>query len=172
MKVKLAVVQPLSYSGAEEPKNAEQALVYVDQAVEQGARIIVLPEGYPGPASPHSEYDGIEPLLQRAHQHGVYIVASRILPAPGGHYMAVHLLGPDGQVRGTYRRTTPAGPYIYKDIDAWQFDYVQGEELPVFETEYGRIGLLVCSEVYAPELSRTLALKGAEIILAPAGRVD
>jgi predicted amidohydrolase len=39
----------------------------------------------------------------------------------------------------------------------------------VFEIEGASIGLLVCSEVYVPELARALALKGAEIIFMPAG---
>jgi predicted amidohydrolase len=39
----------------------------------------------------------------------------------------------------------------------------------VFETAFGRIGLLVCSEVYVPELSRALALQDADVIVYPAG---
>ena len=42
-------------------------------------------------------------------------------------------------------------------------------DLPVFDTEFGKIGVLICSEVYAPELARILALKGAEIVFFPAG---
>jgi predicted amidohydrolase len=69
-----------------------------------------------------------------------------------------------------YRRTTPPGPYIYRDIDAWGFDYAESDEPPaVYDTRLGRIGLLVCSEVYVPELARGLALQGADVILFPAG---
>jgi hypothetical protein len=44
-----------------------------------------------------------------------------------------------------------------------------GEELPVVDTEIGKIGLCMCSEIWAPEVPRVLTLKGAEIILAPGG---
>jgi predicted amidohydrolase len=73
-------------------------------------------------------------------------------------------------VAATYRRTTPHGPYIYRDIDAWQFDYAAAGDPPrVVDTPLGRIGMLVCSEVYVPELSRLLALDGADLIVYPAG---
>ena len=56
------------------------------------------------------------------------------------------------------------------DIDAWAFDYVEAGDAPkAIETRLGRIGMLVCSELYVPELSRVLALKSADLIVYPAG---
>jgi predicted amidohydrolase len=46
---------------------------------------------------------------------------------------------------------------------------VPGDEFPVFETTHGKVGLAMCSEVYMPEVSRALALRGAELIFMPAG---
>jgi predicted amidohydrolase len=171
VQVRLAVVQPRTFRGREADRNVEAGLRYLDEAVRIGAQIICFPEGYPGPANPRHDYDAMEPLQAKARSNGVFVVASRIEPVAHGpgHHMVLHLIGPEGAILGTYRRTTPLGPYIYKDIDDWQFDYVVGDELPVIETMHGRIGLLVCSEVYAPELARILALKGAELLLAPAG---
>ncbi len=42
-----------------------------------------------------------------------------------------------------------------------------GDELPVFETRLGNIGILICYDLRIPEAARTLALKGAEIIVLP-----
>jgi predicted amidohydrolase len=47
---------------------------------------------------------------------------------------------------------------------------VPGSEFPVFETVHGTVGLAMCSEVYMPEVSRALALRGAELIFMPAGK--
>ena len=44
-----------------------------------------------------------------------------------------------------------------------------GDEFPVFDTAHGKVGLAMCSEVYMPEVTRALALRGAEIIFMPAG---
>jgi predicted amidohydrolase len=76
---------------------------------------------------------------------------------------------PDGRPQGKYRRTHPPGPWIYTGGKYWDFMYVAGDEFPTFQTEHGTLGLAMCSEVYVPEVSRALALRGAEIILLPAG---
>lgn len=42
-----------------------------------------------------------------------------------------------------------------------------GDDLPVFDTDLGRIGILICFDIRIPEAARTLALKGADLILLP-----
>lgn len=171
MKVRVAAVQPRSRMGAEEHRNAEESVNWLDRAVEAGADLVVFPEGYPGPANPSNDYDAFGPLSGRAARHRLHVVGSRIEPAGGGgHHMTLHLIGDSGETVAVYRRTVPLGPYIYHDIDAWKFDYVAADaELAVYETRLGRIGLQVCSEVFATESSRVLAIKGADLILYPAG---
>src|SRR5205085_12035196 len=43
------------------------------------------------------------------------------------------------------------------------------DAFPVFDTVHGKVGLAMCSEVYVPEVTRALALRGAELIFMPAG---
>jgi predicted amidohydrolase len=169
--MRLALIQPRSQSGALEPRNFEDALEWLSRAAEAGADLVVFPECYPGPANPMNAYDAIGPLAQRAAELGVHVIAGRIEPADDERYhVTLHLIDDEGQTVGVYRRTTPTGPYIYRDIPAWDFDYQESDEEPaVFETRLGRIGMLVCSEVYSPELSRVLALKGADLIVYPVG---
>jgi predicted amidohydrolase len=52
----------------------------------------------------------------------------------------------------------------------WEFQYRPGDEFPVFDTVHGKVGLAMCSEVYMPEVTRALALRGAELIFMPAGK--
>jgi len=173
-KVKIAVIQPKSFKGERERENVTSALTYLDSAIEKGAKIICFPELYPGPSNPSSNYDSTE-LNEKAKTNKVYIIKSRIEKEQGvaelPYSVCAELIGPDGEVIGKYKRTTPSGPYLYRDEGglALGFDYQQFSDLPVFDTEYGKIGILICSEVYVPELSRILALKGAEIVFYPAG---
>jgi predicted amidohydrolase len=169
--VRMALIQPQSSWGPNEEKNVAGALQWLDRAAEAGVQLVVFPEGYPGPTNPKNSYDAIGPLRSRARERKLHVVAGNIESAPGGgHYVALHLIGDEGQLIGTYRRTTPKGPYVYHDIPAWQFDYREASDgLQVYDTKVGRIGLLVCSEVYSPELSRALAVQGAEILVYPAG---
>jgi len=71
------------------------------------------------------------------------------------------LFSPKGLV-GTYIKTNPTQGEI-------EHGQVPGNKVDVFETEIGKIAMLICYEVWFPELSRIAALKGAEIICFPTG---
>lgn len=169
--VRIALIQPQSFWGPNEELNIKGSLHWLDECSKAGVRLVVFPEGYPGPTNPTNSFDALTPLRKRARELHLFVVAGNIEPVAGsGHYVCLHLIGDDGSIIGTYRRTTPKGPYVYHDIPMWQFDYKEASEPPrVFGTSIGRIGLLVCSEVYAPELARALAVLGADIVLFPAG---
>ncbi|HUW49156.1 MAG TPA: carbon-nitrogen hydrolase family protein [Patescibacteria group bacterium] len=172
MHVKIAVVQTRTFVGEDEEKNVSRALKYIDQAVEKTAQVICFPETYPGPWRAPISFSPIEALCDKAKEEKVYVIAGTIEKVETGQkgcYNVAVLIGPEGKVLGKYRRTTPAGPWGYKSGNHWDFDYVEADELPVFETQFGKIGILICSEVYVPELSRILALKGAEILFLPTG---
>jgi predicted amidohydrolase len=172
MNVKVAAVQTKTFLEADEQeKNIERAKEYVAEAAKQGAKFVCFPETYPGPWKAPLSYSPVAPLEEMARKHGVYIVAGANCPVPGNPgrgYTSQILVGPEGLV-GRYNRTTPKGPWIYKGGRFWDYDYQEDNELPVFDTPFCKVGLLICSEVYVPELSRILALKGAEIIFLPAG---
>lgn len=170
MQIRLAAVQPQSGAGPTEARNAADALDWLDRAADAGADLVMFPEGYPGPVSPANSFDALGPLAERARTRKVHVLASRIAKVAAGYAIELHLIDDTGRTAGVYRRTTPRGPYVYYDIPAWQFDYVAGDAPPaVVETRLGRIGMLVCSELYSPELSRVLAVQGADLILYPAG---
>jgi predicted amidohydrolase len=171
MSFRLAAVQPRSHTGADEQRNLEDALGWLERSAEAGADLVLFPEGYPGPTNPRNDYDAITPLARKTAELGLHVVAGGLeAAADGRHHVVLYLIDDHGGIAEPYRRTTPAGPYIYRDIEAWGFDYVEADaEPPVYETRLGRIGLLVCSEIYVPELARSLALRGADIILCPAG---
>jgi len=172
VKVTVAAVQTKTELEADEQtKNIERAAEYVAEAAGRGAQFVCFPETYPGPWKAPLSYSPVEPLKEMAKQHNVFIIAGANCPVPGNEkrgYTSQIIVGPDGTV-GRYNRTIPKGPWIYKGGRFWDYDYQEGDDLPVFDTPFGRVGILICSEVYAPELSRLLALKGAEIIFLPAG---
>jgi len=73
---------------------------------------------------------------------------------------AAILIHPDGRVDTYEKWFLPTfGPFEEK----LYFD--EGEHLPVFETIYGKIGLLICYDLYFPEISKAYCLQGADIII-------
>lgn len=171
----IAMVTTKSYrkeEKEEEPKHLEQCLNYVDEAVGKGANIICFPEFYPGPSYlEKADYDPTAQLCEKAGDVGVYLVVGELEKAKeGAYYSTLNLIGPQGKIVGKYRRVQP--PYKNVNLSLVGKDIIPGDgPLEAYDTEFGKIGILACSEVYWPELSRVLALKGAEIIFLPIGGV-
>jgi 5-aminopentanamidase len=78
----------------------------------------------------------------------------------GNHlYNGAILFDPEGNMRRYMKTHLPE-----LGLDKY---VVRGDELPVFDTELGRIGILICFDLRAPEAARVLALEGAELIVLP-----
>jgi predicted amidohydrolase len=80
--------------------------------------------------------------------------------AAAGLYVTTFLIGPDGKEAGRYRKT-----HLTAEERKWA---KAGDEYPVFETPFGRIGVMSGYDAVFPETSRCLAIGAADIILWPA----
>lgn len=80
-----------------------------------------------------------------------------------GFYNSASLVGPDGRV-GTYRKMHLFGREKL-------FFRAGDEPAPVWQLPFGRVGLMICFDWYFPEVCRSLALRGAQLILQPANLV-
>ena len=170
MGFRVGVVQPLTHPPERAEENLADAVRWVARA--EGAAFVCFPESYPGPWRMPATFDPRPVLQEAAARHGVHVVFGTLEPLKmqtKSAYNLVCLAYPDGRPVAEYRRTHPRGPWIYLGGRAWDFWYVPGDQLPVFETVWGTVGLAICSEVYVPEVCRTLALQGAEILFLPAG---
>lgn len=171
MTFRIALAQPLAHNPGEAEKNVPDAIGFIEKAAAEGAHFVCFPESYPGPWRMPAHFDPIAQLSAAAAKNKIHVVFGTLEPistAKATAYNLICMAYPDGKVV-KYRRTHPNGPWIYTGGTAWEFQYTPGDEYPVFDTVHGKIGLAMCSEVYMPEVSRALALRGAEIIFFPAG---
>jgi len=172
MTFRIAVVQPISHRPGEDERNVADAERAIERAAGEGAHFVCFPETYPGPWRMPATYDPTASLAAAAAKHGVHAVFGTIEPVDAKAATAYNLIVmayPDGRAPARYRRTHPNGPWIYTGGRSWEFQYVAGDDFPVFDTAHGKVGLAMCSEVYMPEVTRALALRGAELIFMPAG---
>ncbi len=172
MTFRIAVVQPISHRPPDDEKNVADALRALERAAGEGADFVCFPESYPGPWRMPAAYDPIPALADAAAKYGVHAVFGSIEPIDAKSATAYNLTVmafPDGRAPARYRRSHPNGPWIYTGGKTWEFQYVAGDDYPVFDTVHGKVGLAMCSEVYMPEVTRALALRGAELIFMPAG---
>jgi predicted amidohydrolase len=172
MTFRIAVVQPIAHSIGEDEKNVADTVNFIGRAAAEGADFVCFPETYPGPWRMPASFDPTPAIAEAAAKHGVNAVYGTIEPLSHNEGTAHNLICMaygDGRPPVSYRRTHPNGPWIYTGGKWWEFQYVAGNEFPVFDTKQGKVGLAMCSEVYMPEVTRALALRGAELIFMPAG---
>lgn len=94
-------------------------------------------------------------------QYRMYLIACYTEIENDCLYNTAVLIDRDGQVAGKYRKTHLCGS------EGRCFGITAGDELPVFDLDFGRIGITICMDMYYPEVYRILTLKGARIIFWP-----
>jgi predicted amidohydrolase len=173
MTFRIAVVQPICHRPGTDEANVAEAVHAIERAAGEGAHFVCFPETYPGPWRMPATFDPTPALVEAAARHKTHVVFGTIAPIDRAAATAHNLICmayPDGRAPARYRRTHPNGPWIYTGGTAWEFQWVPGDEFPIFDTVHGKVGLAMCSEVYMPEVARALALRGAELIFMPAGK--
>ncbi len=168
-KVRLASVHHKPRSEAKTPMaNCQTYAPFIAEAAEKRADIVVLgetitiygngvkyadaAEAIPGPST---KYFG-----RLAKKHDLYIVVGLLERAKHLVYNVAVLIGPDGKIVGKYRKTClPRG-----EADG---GVTPGNEYPVFETRFGKVGMMVCYDAFFPEVARQLTINGAEVIALP-----
>jgi len=134
---------------------------------QKRAQLVCFPEGYPGPYSGPMTFSALDELCKKAIEREIYVVAGFLEKAHKGAYCTEVLINSKGEIVGKYRRVQPAPEHVNEVLFGKKI--IPGNRLEVLKTEVGNLGLLICSEIYCPELSRVLALKGADIIFYPSG---
>ena len=159
--------------GDERPSNtkAQNLQKTVALAAEAGYRhsdLLVLPELFATKQTGMEPRDMAEPvpggeisqtLAEAARKHGMYIAGCLYEQKADGIYNTVAIFDRKGELLGKYHKVhlAPGEEAVAKP----------GREYPVFETDFGKLGAVVCYDLNFPEAARSLALDGAEIILWP-----
>jgi N-carbamoylputrescine amidase len=157
--------------------NVKRAVQFVRHAARQGAQVVCLPELFktqyfcqredaalfdlaepiPGPST--------EVLTKVAQEAKVAIVASLFEKrARGVYHNTAVMIDSDGKILGLYRKMhIPDDPLYYE-----KFYFTPGDlGFKAFDTNFGRVGTLVCWDQWYPEGARLTALAGAEVIFYP-----
>jgi len=167
MQVAVAQIDPQL---GEKERNLATCFARMEEAATAGAQLLVLPEcAIPGymfesgdEALPYAEEipgPSTEALERESARLGLYVVCGLLERDGDVLHNAAVFVGPDGLI-GSYRKTHL--PFL--GVDRF---VVPGDTLPVFDTPLGRIGIEICYDLRFPEVTRTLALKGADMVAHP-----
>jgi len=164
-KAKVATVQ-MDCQHLNREGNLEKALMFVRDAKKMGADLVVLPHmfatGYNvfiNPSKVAEDIDGstVSYLKTISKKLNIIVVGGFVEKCDTEFFDTTIVADPRGDIIGSYRR-----------ISLWQDesnDLSRGEDLCIVDTPIGRAGILVSRDLTFPEIARSLAFEGAEIIM-------
>jgi nitrilase len=185
--IRAAVVQaaPIVF---DREKTVEKVRALAADAAKEKAQLVVFPEGFisaypkgldfgarvgmrlPGGRDDFRRYwdssvdvpgPTTEALGSIAGENSIYLVIGVIERDQGTLYCTVLFFGPDGRLMGKHRKLMPT---VMERI-VWGFG--DGSTMPVFDTDLGRLGAVICWENYMPLLRTYMYSKGIQIYCAP-----
>lgn len=153
--------------------NVTKATDFIKEASQQKADLVVFPElfttGYNPEIIGDRYYDlaedakgpTVKALSDAAAKYNVNVVApiAYRLNVPGVIYNSAIVIDRKGQFVGAYHKT-----HLWAQERLY---FREGTELPVFKLDFGTLGVMICYDGGFPEVTRSLALQGAELILCP-----
>jgi len=172
---RIALIQSRSWPTKDEALARHESLIR--QASEKGAQIVVTQELFLTPYFCNQQDPALfdladpvpGPVTERlgalASELGVVLVASLFeRRMPGLHHNTAVVFDADGSMLGRYRKAhIPQDPGFEE-----KFYFAPGDSgWPVWETVFGKIGVLICWDQWFPEAARLMALGGAQLLVYP-----
>ena len=173
--IKLALLQIRTEIDQAETMEKARRMVY--EAADQGVDFVVLPEMFNCPYS--REYfkkyaalgheEAYAAMSAWAKEKGIYIVGGSIPETEGGKiYNTCFVFDREGKEIARHRKI-----HLFDvDYDGLRVKesstFAPGNDITVFETEFGTMGAAICFDVRFPELFRAMAMRGAKMIFLPA----
>ena len=170
-KIKIALVQ-MNCKREDKAKNLTKIEQTVIKAKRQAADLVIFPElsltGYvvrdqiyelaetiPGPST-----KAMENIARKTKAHIVFGMPELSEKAQATIYNAAVFVGPEGVI-GKYRKMYLPTHSVFEEKRYFR----PGYQTAAFDTELGKIGLIICYDVFFPEVSRLTRLKGAQLIV-------
>lgn len=146
-------------------QNLARAEEYIRQAAEQHAQIVCLPEtvttnGTPNPIDLATQSDQwLEFFADAAKKHGLAVVAPFYHRGGAATYNQATVFSCDGDTLGVYRKAQPTGSEAKR--------VAPGNDFPIIDCGFAKIAIMICMDIYFPEIARIYAMKGADILFWP-----
>jgi len=170
-KIKVALAQ-ISCKRGDKARNTREIESKVTKAKQQGAELVIFPElsltGYTmrdqiyelAETIPGHSTKVLEKLAKKTGTYIIFGMPELSEKTQATIYNAAVLVGPNGFI-GKYRKMYLPTHSVFEEKRYFR----PGYQTAVFETELGKIGLIICYDIFFPEVSRLTRLKGAQLIV-------
>lgn len=176
-KIKIAAIQMSTV--ADKMENVRTVKAYLEKIKDENQDFVILPEMFCCPYQTenfpiYAEKEG-GPVWQQlsgyAKQYGIYLIGGSMpeKDAEGNVYNTSYIFDREGKQIGKHRKVhlfdiDVKGGQTFKESDM----LTAGDSDTVFDTEFGKIGVMLCFDIRFPELSRMMVNDGAKVIFVPA----
>lgn len=176
-KIKIAAIQMSTV--ADKMENVRTVKTYLEKIKDENPDFVILPEMFCCPYQTenfpiYAEKEG-GPVWQQlsgyAKQYGIYLIGGSMpeKDAEGNVYNTSYIFDREGKQIGKHRKVhlfdiDVKGGQTFKESDT----LTAGDSDTVFDTEFGKIGVMLCFDIRFPELSRMMVNDGAKVIFVPA----
>lgn len=176
-KIKIAAIQMPTV--ADKMENVRTVKTYLEKIKDENPDFVILPEMFCCPYQTenfpiYAEKEG-GPVWQQlsgyAKQYGIYLIGGSMpeKDAEGNVYNTSYIFDREGKQIGKHRKVhlfdiDVKGGQTFKESDT----LTAGDSDTVFDTEFGKIGVMLCFDIRFPELSRMMVNDGAKVIFVPA----
>jgi predicted amidohydrolase len=152
--VKIILIQALPAPRLESPENLDRALKLLNRCRGMEADLICFPEYFP--------FAGEQEMAQAARELKAYVVAGLVAEAGGKRYNTATLFDRQGRLVGRQAKVNPG------KLERRAFGVSPGENWQALDTEFGRVGLAVCIDLWGqPEAIRQLAAQEVDLVVNP-----
>ena len=176
-KIKIAAIQMSTV--ADKMENVRTVKAYLEKIKDENSDFVILPEMFCCPYQTenfpiYAEKEG-GPVWQQlsgyAKQYGIYLIGGSMpeKDAEGNVYNTSYIFDREGKQIGKHRKVhlfdiDVKGGQTFKESDT----LTAGDSDTVFDTEFGKMGVMLCFDIRFPELSRMMVNDGARIVFVPA----
>ena len=176
-KIKIAAIQMSTV--ADKMENVRTVKAYLEKIKDENPDFVILPEMFCCPYQTenfpiYAEKEGgpvWQQLFGYAKQYGIYLIGGSMpeKDAEGNVYNTSYIFDREGKQIGKHRKVhlfdiDVKGGQTFKESDT----LTAGDSDTVFDTEFGKIGVMLCFDIRFPELSRMMVNDGAKVIFVPA----
>ena len=176
-KIKIAAIQMSTV--ADKMENVRTVKTYLEKIKDENPDFVILPEMFCCPYQTenfpiYAEKEG-GPVWQQlsgyAKQYGIYLIGGSMpeKDAEGNVYNTSYIFDREGKQIGKHRKVhlfdiDVKGGQTFKESDT----LTAGDSDTVFDSEFGKIGVMLCFDIRFPDLSRRMVNDGAKVIFVPA----
>ena len=176
-KIKVAAIQMPTLT--DKMQNVRTAGIYLEKIKDEKPDFVILPEMFCCPYQTqnfpvYAEEEGgpvWQQLSEYANQSGIYLIGGSMpeKDAEGKVYNTSYIFDRQGKQIGKHRKVhlfdiDVTGGQTFKESDT----LTAGDHDTVFDTEFGRMGVILCFDIRFPELARMMVNDGAKAIFVPA----